>query len=33
MNLSTGGFASISTTRAPTSVSGREAVWIMERPT
>jgi hypothetical protein len=33
MNLSTGGFASISTARAPTSVSGREAVWIMERPT
>ena len=33
MNLSTGGFASLSTPRAPTSVSGREAVWIMERPT
>ena len=33
MNLSTGGFASLSTARAPTSVSGREAVWIMERPT
>jgi hypothetical protein len=33
MNLTTGGFASVSTPRAPTTVSGREAVWIMERPT
>ena len=33
MNLSTGAFASLSTARAPTTVSGREAVWIMERPT
>jgi hypothetical protein len=33
MNLSTGGFASLSTARAPATVSGREAVWIMERPT
>jgi hypothetical protein len=33
INLTTGGFASVSTTRAPTSVRGREAVWIMERPT
>lgn len=33
MNLTTGGYASVSTPRAPTSVSGREAVWVMERPT
>ncbi len=33
MNLTTGGYASILTARAPTTVSGREAVWIMERPT
>ncbi|MDQ6916584.1 MAG: G1 family endopeptidase [Pseudomonadota bacterium] len=33
MNLTTGAFASISAARAPTTVSGREAVWIMERPT
>ena len=33
MNVTTGGYASVSTPRAPTSVSGREAVWIMERPT
>jgi Peptidase A4 family len=33
MNLTTGGYASISTPRGATAVSGREAVWIMERPT
>lgn len=33
MNLTTGGYASVSSPRPPTSVSGREAVWIMERPT
>jgi hypothetical protein len=32
LNLSTGGLASLSTPRAPTSAGGREAVWIMERP-
>src|ERR1700737_4950946 len=31
MNLSTGGFASLSTARAPATVSRREAAWIMER--
>jgi hypothetical protein len=33
MNMTTGGYAFVNTPRAPTSVSGREAVWIMERPT
>src|SRR5260370_31119446 len=33
MNLTTGGYTFVNTPRAPTSVSGREAVWIMERPT
>jgi hypothetical protein len=33
MNLTTGGFAWLSTPRGGTQVSGREAVWIMERPT
>ncbi len=33
MNLTTGAYASISTPRAATTVNGREAVWIMERPT
>ena len=33
MNLSTGGFASLSVPRSPLCVKGREAVWIMERPT
>ena len=33
MNLSTGGFADFSTPRGSTKVFGREAVWIMERPT
>jgi hypothetical protein len=33
MNLSTGGFAWLSTPRGGTQVSGTEAVWIMERPT
>jgi hypothetical protein len=33
MNLSTGGFADFSTPRGSTTVVGREAVWIMERPT
>jgi Peptidase A4 family len=33
MNMSTGAFASLSTARGGTKVSGREAVWIMERPT
>ena len=33
MNLTTGAYASISTPRAAMTVNGREAVWIMERPT
>src|SRR5207237_7700877 len=33
MNLTTGGYMFVNTPRAPTSVSGREAGWIMERPT
>ena len=33
MNMTTGAYASVSTPRAPITVSGREAVWIMERPT
>ena len=33
MNLTTGHVAQISTPRGSTVVSGREAVWIMERPT
>jgi hypothetical protein len=33
MNLTTGGYTFVNTPRAPTTVSGREAVWIMERPT
>jgi hypothetical protein len=33
MNLTTGAYAAVSTPRATTHVSGREAVWIMERPT
>jgi hypothetical protein len=33
MNLSTGGFASLSVPRSPLCVKGREAVWAMERPT
>ena len=33
MNLSTGGFTSLSVPRSPLCVKGREAVWAMERPT
>jgi Peptidase A4 family len=33
MNLTTGAYASVSTPRAATTASGREAVWMMERPT
>jgi Peptidase A4 family len=33
MNMTTGGFATVTTPRAATTVGGREAVWIMERPT
>jgi hypothetical protein len=33
MNLTTGAYTFVNTPRAPTSVSGRVAVWIMERPT
>jgi Peptidase A4 family len=33
MNMTTGAYASIATPRAAMTVNGREAVWIMERPT